>query len=175
MENKVKVIIFELNKPGVKDLVVPLSVSGEQTEVWGLVSATEPGDYKVRVLTDHKVANTFCRVVIKGVASNGARVGIDGMVKIEKGAESSDSFLEMRMLLLDKKSSAIVEPKLEIENNNVKASHAASVGKIDEEEIFYLKSRGVSPEEAKKLIVGGFLREIKEKIEANNIDNNQVK
>lgn len=164
MENKIKVITFELNKPGIKELIIPLMEAGERVEVWGLVDANEPGDYKVTVITDHKAINTFGRVVIKGISVGGARVSIDGMVKIEKGAEGTDSFLEMRMLLLDKKSTATVEPKLEIENNKVKASHAASVGKIDEDELFYLKSRGISAEEARELIVSGFLNEVKEKI-----------
>lgn len=171
-----KIITFALNKPGVKEFVIPLIENGEQVEVWGLVEATTPGEYKVKVLMDHYAQNTFGRVVIKGIAANGAKVSINGMVKIEEGAEKTDSFLEMRMLLLDKKSSATVEPKLEIENNNVKASHAATLGKIDEEELFYLKSRGVSLDEAKILIVDGFLKEIKEKIKANNnLENLQVK
>ncbi len=70
----------------------------------------------------------------------------------------------MRVLLLDKKSSAVAEPKLEIENNEVKASHAASVGKIDDDQIFYLKSRGIDEEEAKSIIVEGFLKDIKLRI-----------
>lgn len=168
MTNNMRIITFEINKPGIKELIVPVEKMGERVEVWGLVEATTPGEYKVKVVMDHMAQNTYGRVVIKGVSMNGARVSIDGMVIIEEGAEKTDSFLEMRMLLLDKKSSAIVEPKLEIKNNNVKASHAATVGKIDEEELFYLKSRGVSEIEAKKLVVEGFLKEIKEKIKENN-------
>ncbi len=144
-----KIQRFKLDKPGEIDLVVPFLTEHEEQEVLGVISALEPGEYKVRVVADHKVPNTFGRVVIKGVAANGARVTVDGMVKIEKGASKTDSFLEMRILLLDKKSWAVAEPKLEIENNDVRASHAATVGKIDEEQIFYLTSRGVGIDEAK--------------------------
>lgn len=155
---------FILDKPGTIDLVFPFLVEGEEMEILGIVDAKEPGDYLVKVLADHVAKNTFGRVVIKGVAQNGARIKIDGMVKIEKGASLTNSFLEMRVLLLDKKSSAVAEPKLEIENNEVKASHAASVGKIDDDQIFYLKSRGVGEEVAKAIIVEGFLKDIKLKI-----------
>jgi|SRR5258706_1520046 len=155
---------FKLDKPGKIDLVVPFLVDGEQIEVYGMVEADQPGEYRVTVLSDHVAKRTFGRVVIKGVASNGAKVSVDGMVKIGKEATKTDSFLEMRILLLDKKSSAVVEPKLEIENNNVKASHAATVGKIDEEQIFYLTSRGVSEDDSKRLIIDGFLKEIKEMV-----------
>ena len=157
-----KIQRFRLDKPGEIDLVVPFLTSYEEKEVLGVISATEPGDYKVRVVADHKVPNTFGRIVIKGVAANGARVTVDGLVKIAEGAKKTDSFLEMRILLLDKQSSAVAEPKLEIENNDVKASHAATVGKIDEDQLFYLSSRGVDSEEAEKLIVEGFLKEVNE-------------
>lgn len=153
---------FKLDKPGEIDLVIPFLVAHEEREVLGIISAMEPGDYKVRVVSDHRASNTFGRIVIKGVAANGVRVTVDGMVKIGKEARKTDSFLEMRILLLDKKSSAVAEPKLEIENNDVRASHAATVGKIDEEQIFYLNSRGVDTDEAKRLIVEGFLKEVEE-------------
>ncbi|KKS92740.1 MAG: SufBD protein [Candidatus Collierbacteria bacterium GW2011_GWB1_44_6] len=157
-----KIQRFRLDKPGEIDLVVPFSTSHDEKEVLGVISAMEPGDYRVRVVADHKAPNTFGRVVIKGVAANGAHVSIDGMVKIGKEARNTDSFLEMRVLLLDKKSSAVAEPKLEIENNDVKASHAATVGKIDEDQLFYLSSRGVDLDEANKLIINGFLKEVNE-------------
>ncbi len=152
---------FKLDKPGEIDLVVPFIEPHEEREVLGVISAMEPGEYKVRVVSDHQATNTFGRVVIKGVAANGARVVVDGMVKIGKEARKTDSFLEMRILLLDKKSSAVAEPKLEIENNDVRASHAATVGKIDDEQLFYLESRGINLEEAKKIIVEGFLKEVR--------------
>lgn len=155
---------FILDKPGEIDLVVPFLVEGEEMEILGIVDAREKGDYVVKVLADHVAKNTFGRVIIKGVAQNGARIKMDGMVKIEKGARLTNSFLEMRVLLLDKKSSAVAEPKLEIENNEVKASHAASVGKIDDDQIFYLKSRGIEEDEAKAIIVEGFLKDIKLRI-----------
>ena len=153
---------FKLDKPGDINLEIPLLVDHQEYEVLGLISAMEPGDYNVRVVTDHIASNTFGRVIIKGVAANGARVKVDGMIKIGKNARKTDSFLDMRILLLDKKSSAVAEPKLEIENNDVKASHAATVGKIDDEQLFYLESRGVDIDEAKKLIVKGFLKDVEE-------------
>ncbi len=155
-----KIQRFKLDKPGEIELIVPFLEPHDEQEVLGVISAMEPGVYKVRVVSDHQASNTFGRIVIKGVAANGARVVVDGMVKIGKEARRTDSFLEMRILLLDKKSSAVAEPKLEIENNDVKASHAATVGKIDDDQLFYLESRGINLDEAKKIIVEGFLKEV---------------
>jgi Fe-S cluster assembly protein SufD len=77
--------------------------------------------------------------------------------------------LTQNVILLNPKSHATANPELEIENNDVSSRHAASVAQIDEEKIFYLMSRGVSREEARKMIVSGFLEAIVEKIEDDEI------
>lgn len=157
-----KIVI--LDKPGKKEVVIPLTKEGEEVEVLGLVMADGKGDYELNVVVDHKVGRTNGRVSIRGVAKNGAKVKISGMIKIDKKAQEVDDFLEMRVLILDNKSWAVVEPKLEIEANLVKASHAATVSKIDKEELFYLASRGVEKTMAEELIVKGFLKAITDKI-----------
>ncbi|OGD71852.1 hypothetical protein A3D09_01580 [Candidatus Collierbacteria bacterium RIFCSPHIGHO2_02_FULL_49_10] len=157
--------VVVLDKPGKKDLVVDFGREGEEVEVLGLVIADQPGDYYLKILVDHKIGKTFGRVMVRGIAKNGAKIQVEGMIKIVKDANGVDDFLEMRLLLLDAKSQAVAEPKLEIEANEVKASHAATVGKIDDEELFYLQSRGIKQGEAEKLIVTGFLNQVIDKIE----------
>jgi Fe-S cluster assembly protein SufD len=149
---------FILDKPGVKKIVISFTKEGEEIELIGRILGREAGDYVVDVLVDHKVGKTFGRVSIKGIAKNGARVKVNGMIKIDKDAQGVDDFLEMRILLLDDKSSATAEPKLEIEANEVKASHAATVGMIDQEQMFYLESRGISKERSEELVTEGFLK-----------------
>jgi len=153
-----------VTKPGKYEIKLQLSKEGERLEWLGVVDAREAGEYEINLVMTHLVPNTFGRVVIRGVAENGARVKIKGLVRIEKSAQETDSFLSMKVLLLDKKSGATAEPELEILANRVKASHAASVGKIDEEQLFYLKSRGIYETEAKKIIIKGFLNEGEKKV-----------
>lgn len=150
---------FLLDKPGKEEIVINFEKEGEEVELVGRILGKEAGDYIVNVLVDHKVGKTFGRVSIKGIAKNGARIAVTGKIKIDKEAQGVDDFLEMRILLLDEKSSATAEPQLEIEANEVKASHAAAVGQIDKEQLFYLESRGVDKEESERLIVEGFLAE----------------
>jgi len=157
--NKTQKVII-LDEPGKKELIVDFGKEGEEVEVLGLVLADKPGDYYMKIVVDHHVGKTFGRVMVRGVASNGARIQVEGMIKIDKEANGVDDFLEMRLLLLDSKSQAVAEPKLEIEANEVKASHAATVGKIDEEELFYLTSRGIDRTKSEELIVGGFLDQV---------------
>jgi Fe-S cluster assembly protein SufD len=96
-------------------------------------------------------------MTIKAVVGKGARVKIKGLVKIGKSAQETDEYLELRVLMLDKTTVATVEPELEIEANNVKAGHGASVGKVDREQLLYLMSRGISKDTAEAQIVNGWL------------------
>ena len=148
---------FVIERPGVYDFKVVMNDKGEEKELLGVVVAETEGDYVINLLSEHKAGKTKCRVDVKGVVRGGARVKIKGLVKIAEGAKQSDSFLSMKLLLLDDKSMAVAEPELEILNNEVKASHSASVGRIDEEQLFYLETRGISRNEAENLIIKGFL------------------
>jgi Fe-S cluster assembly protein SufD len=151
---------YLINKPGSHEIKLQLNKEGNNLEWLGIIDAREAGEYELNLVMTHDVRDTFGRVVVKGVASNGARVKVKGLIKINMEAQNTDSFLSMKILLLDKLSGATAEPELEIEANRVKASHAASVGKIDEEQLFYLKSRGIDENEAKNIIVNGFLSDI---------------
>jgi len=148
---------YLINKPGKYEIELSLNKEGEKHEWLGVIDAREEGEYELSLVMSHLVAETFGRVMIKGVAENGARIKVRGLVKIFKQAQNTDSFLSIAILLLDKKSSAVAVPELEIEANRVKASHSASVGKIDEEQLFYLKSRGISEKESKNIIIKGFI------------------
>lgn len=157
--------IFIVDKPGKVELKVPFTKTGEEVEVLGLVMGGEMGEYQVEVVAEHKMGPSFGRVMVRGVAGNGAKVSLKGKIKIEKKAQGVDDFLELRVLLLDEKSQAEAEPQLEIEANDVKASHAATVGKIDDEDKFYLMSRGIKEKQAEVMIVEGFLQEVVERVD----------
>ncbi|MFZ3068846.1 MAG: SufD family Fe-S cluster assembly protein [Microgenomates group bacterium] len=148
---------LRITKPGKHEIKLSLDREGKRLEWLGIIDARESGEYELNLIISHTVPNTFGRVVIKGVAENGARIAVKGLVKIEKQAQNTDSFLAMKILLLDKKSGATAEPELEIEANRVKASHSASVGKIDDEQLFYLRSRGIEEIKAKNIIINGFI------------------
>ena len=147
-----------ISKPGKVELVVPFGKEGEEVEVTGIIRADKKGDYELNVVCDHTAPRSFGRVKIRGIAKNGANIRVNGLIKIRAEAQGVEDFLEMKLLILDDKSSAVAEPKLEIEANEVKASHAATVGRISEEELFYLESRGIMRKEAEEMIVKGFLR-----------------
>lgn len=108
----------------------------------------------------HSAPNTKGRVLVKSVMKDTSQSLFKGMIKINKNAKSTESYLAGHAILLDKGAKSDAIPGLEIESNEVKATHSASVSQIDEKQIFYLMSRGLSEESAKREIVGGFLEPI---------------
>lgn len=107
--------------------------------------------------TIHLGPNSRGRVLTKSVLKDTAKSLFKGMIKIGKNAKGSESYLAGHAILLDKGAKSASIPSLEIETNEVKATHSASVAQMDEEHMFYLMSRGYSKEGARKIIVEGFL------------------
>lgn len=150
-------ITQKYDKPGEWEVVIPFEQMGLEQDFLGVIDARNAGVYVMRVVADHRVSRTKGRITVKAVCGEGAIVKIKGIIKIGKLAQETDDFLELRVLTLDKSSQAVVEPELEIEANNVKASHAASVGPIEPTQLLYLQSRGLTIKEAQDQIILGWL------------------
>ena len=112
----------------------------------------------------HIGPNTSGHAISKGVVKDKARSVFKGMIRIEKNAKNSRAYLAEHGMILSKDARADAIPGLEIETNDVKATHSASVSQINEEDIFYLMSRGLSEDDAKKLIIVGFFEPVVERI-----------
>lgn len=100
--------------------------------------------------------STQARGVLKGESQSIFK----GMIKIVNAAKNSRSYLAHHAMLLERTAKSDGVPSLEIENNEVRATHSASVAQIDEEQLFYLMARGLSPDEAKKMVVLGFFEPV---------------
>jgi len=93
---------------------------------------------------------------IKGALKDSASHVYRGLIKIEKAAKNTSSYLSDHALALSKNASANSIPSLMIDNNDVKCGHSASVGNVDEEKLLYIMSRGLDRKSAENLIVEGF-------------------
>jgi FeS assembly protein SufD len=112
----------------------------------------------------HIGQNTSGHAVSKGVVKDKARSVFKGMIRIEKNAKNSRAYLAEHGMILSKDARADAIPGLEIKTNEVKATHSASVAQISDEEMFYMMSRGLSEDDAKKLIIVGFFEPLVERI-----------
>jgi FeS assembly protein SufD len=112
----------------------------------------------------HHGHNSRGRVLVKSVMKDSSKSLFKGMIKIGKTAKAAESYLAGHSILLDKGSKSDAIPGLEIETNEVRATHSASVAQLDESQLFYLMSRGLSKEGAKREIVSGFLEPLSRKM-----------
>ena len=113
---------------------------------------------------NHLAANTTSDLLFKGALLGKSRSVWQGMIYVAPGADKTDGYQSNRNLILNSDSRADSIPGLEIKADDVRCTHGATVGKIDQDQIFYLLSRGISQEEAEKLIVEGFFDPIMQRI-----------
>jgi len=118
-----------------------------------------------RTLQDHRVGNTMSDLLYKGALYDEAVSVFSGMIRVHPKAQHTDAYQANRNLLLSDAAQAYSIPNLEIGANEVRCTHGATIGPIQPDEVFYLRSRGIDPAAAEALIVMGFfevvLREIK--------------
>jgi Fe-S cluster assembly protein SufD len=140
------------------DYLVELKNSGDEVGIISRLHVTGTDNIDINLTIIHAVPNTSARTSIKAVVDGRGRVNLKGTIIVRPGAQNTNSFLEERVLLLSQNATAEAVPNLEIEANDVKCSHAATIGQIDQEQLFYLQSRGLTTAQAKSLIAQGFLR-----------------
>ena len=145
-------IEYFLNGPG---------ASSNDSEV---IFGNNEQSFDIQTNVTHDSPSTEGRVVEKSILRNKSKSLFKGMIRINENATKSNSFLSGRSILLDKDAKSDAIPGLEIFTNDVKATHSASVAQLDEEQIFYLKTRCLSHEEAERTIVEGFLEPLSRKM-----------
>ena len=109
---------------------------------------------------EHAAANCVSDLAFRGVLNGTASSVWSGMIRVDVGAQQTDAFQESRNLLLSKGSHADAIPGLEIEADDVRCTHAAAIAQLDEDQIFYLRSRGLPENQARRLVIEGFLAEL---------------
>src|SRR4051812_20173906 len=113
---------------------------------------------------EHAAPNTNSDLAFRGVLAAGATAVWRGMIKVDPGAQQTDAFQESRNLLLSPEAHADAIPGLEILADDVRCTHAAAIAQVDKDQLFYLTSRGLADEDAKSLIIEGFLESLVERL-----------
>jgi Fe-S cluster assembly protein SufD len=141
---------------------VHLAGQGSDTELFGLYFADAGQHLEQQVYVNHDAPNSRSRVTYKGALQGaGARTVWIGDVLIGRTAPGTDSYEQNRNLVLTEGTRADSIPNLEIETGDILgAGHASATGRFDDEQLFYLQSRGIGEIEARRLVVRGFLSEV---------------
>lgn len=116
--------------------------------------------HDLRTFQDHEAPDTTSRLTFKGVVDGKAHAVYTGLIRIGDEGRGSNAEQSNRIIKLSPDAWAESVPNLEIHHNDVRCSHASTVGPIDPDQRFYLESRGVPPAEAERLVVAGFLRDV---------------
>ena len=146
-----------------------LSGQGASTKQVALYFAGGTQMHDFRTIQDHDAPNTNSDLLFKGAVQDHAASVYTGLIKIRKHANGTTAFQTNRNLTLSEGAWAESVPNLDIETNEVKCSHASTIGPIDDEQRFYLESRGVRPEVAERLVVLGFFEEVISQLPAGAI------
>ncbi len=157
------------SKVMLSNIGVDLKGDGTAGELVGVFFTDHDQRYAIKTLSHHNGLNTNAETLVKGVLTDASRVEFDGMIRIDPGAQYTASFLSDHTLLLSDACRAESIPGLEIGANEVSASHGATTGKIDEEQLFYLMVRGISQAEAERIIVQGFFEPVLQRIPLENL------
>lgn len=151
------------------DIITLLAGRGAVTNNYGLFFGTGKQQFDLNIGTVHAERNTVCDMMTKGALNDRAKAVYTGLVRIEANAAESNGYQKEDTLLLSPDAEADSIPQLEIDNNEVRCTHGATVGQVDKEKLFYLMSRGISEKQAKKIVVAGFFEPMILKISVGNV------
>jgi Fe-S cluster assembly protein SufD len=142
------------------DAQCAMRAPGSHVDVLGIYIGQGDQHFDHETLQDHAAPHASSNLLFKGAIDDEARSVFRGLIRVHPKAQRTDAYQTNRNLVLSPKARADSLPNLEIQADDVRCSHAATVGQLDEEEIFYLLSRGIPKGEAVRLVVFGFFAEV---------------
>ena len=167
VERDGRVDVVVLIMPGVsEDLKIDVELAGEGAEanIYGAYVCGADERVKIAVDMHHSVPHCNSRQLFKGIAGGSSRVDFYGKIIVAQDAQRTEAYQENHNILLSDDAKVDTKPQLEIYADDVKCSHGATIGRLNEEEQFYMRSRGISLEDAKVLQMISFLAPVLETI-----------
>jgi Fe-S cluster assembly protein SufD len=141
-----------------------LAGQGSEARVTGGYASGNNQHLDYDTLQEHAAENTFSDLAFRGVLAGHSTAVWRGMIKVDEGAQQTDAFQECRNMLLSTDAHADAIPGLEILADDVRCTHAAAIAQVDQNQLFYLNSRGLDRAEARSLVIEGFLQSLVERL-----------
>jgi Fe-S cluster assembly protein SufD len=145
---------------------------GASTQMLGILWGHGKQHTDYHTVQDHIAPHTTSDLLYKGALTDEARSIFSGRIRVVKGAQGTDAYQANRNVLLSEHASAFPSPNLEIEANEVRCTHGASVGKVDQDQLFYLMSRGLPRDVATHMVVEGFFEDVLQREPVGSIRDN---
>lgn len=137
---------------------------GGSSEMLGAFFATGVQRFEVRTLQEHRAPSTLSDLLYKNAVRDGARSVFSGMIRVHQGAQKTNAFQANRNLILSPGAKADSIPNLEIMANDLRCTHGSATSRLNEEHLFYLRSRGLSRVDAVRMVVEGFFAELLDRV-----------
>ena len=151
------------------NLRIALHESYSEAHLFGLYMSDEKEHIDNHTVVDHQMPNCDSNELYKGIM-NGSSTGVfNGKIYVQQDAQKTNAFQSNKNILLSDNAAINTKPQLEIWADDVKCSHGCTTGKLDKEQLFYLKSRGIDEQSAKTLLITAFANEILEQIKSKEI------
>ncbi|MBS3101815.1 Fe-S cluster assembly protein SufD [Candidatus Woesearchaeota archaeon] len=160
------------SKATMSEVTTILNGEGASTNNHGIFFGSKAQQFDLVANSLHKAPNTVSDIFTKGALTDKAKCVYRGLVKIYDNAYGSNGYQKEDTLLLSNDAVADSIPNLEIDNNDVRCTHGATIGRIDKEKMFYMRSRGLNEEQATKEYVKGFFDSLIQKIQMENLRDN---
>ncbi len=141
-----------------------LAGEGARSNMYGLYFSHSEQRFEHWTMQDHVAPHCTSDLLYKGALEDTSQALYYGTIHIRPDAHHSDAYQANRNLALSPNARALPHPRLEIENNEVRCTHGVTVGQVSDEHLFYLQSRGIPREEARRLIVFGFFNQVLDKV-----------
>ncbi len=135
---------------------IRLTGRGAAAQILGFIVGGGDGDVTLHTMQHHEAPEATSNLLVKCVLRDNARFTFDGAIRVEKEAQKTDAYQRNENLLLSSSAHARSKPSLEILANDVRCTHGATLGTIDNDQLYYLQSRGIGGDIARQLIIDGF-------------------
>lgn len=156
-------LVFMHNISG--DFIFEIKARNVELNIYGLYIGKTQDDFKVHTVQKHLAPSSVSNLFIKGVFYDNAKFHYNGLIRIEKDAQKSHAYQKNQNIMISPFAFVESKPYLEILANDVFCTHGSTTGKLDNEQLFYAKARGLEDEKAQELLIDGFLNEIVLKIQ----------
>lgn len=146
--------------------------AGANVQMLGILWGHEKQHTDYHTVQDHMAPHTTSDLLYKSALNDESRSIFSGTIRVVKGAQGTDAYQANRNILLSPDASAFPSPNLEIEANEVRCTHGATIGKVDDDQLFYLMARGIDRDLATRMIVEGFFEDVLDREPVTSIRDN---
>ncbi len=167
-----KVVFFMLNRSG--DITFELAGAHAEAHIFSFCIGKNDQNTSLNLTQKHLAPHTISHALIKSALYDQSTFVYEGLIHIGNDAPLSDTSQECRTLLLSPQATSSAKPGLEILTDDVRCRHAATASSPNEDQLFFMESRGLSKKQATELLVSGFFKDAREKMQALGIDTTSI-